>query len=359
MEKELFKEMYNEIQLDREQKSKIWSNLERERAKGYTGARKRFHTPAFASICACIILLIGVPVLAAHPSVIPSLTRAFSALDDTELNLTEEQKEIYAKYGSSLKNEIALDNGVFKMEAIISDEHNICIPFSMEVKKGMLSDVVFNGIKKGKFLGVISRQIEDLSFSFKDNYEPIGGYTVLDRKQLEDGVVTGCYLLSANSGRAIKQGDVLQITSRKQMEEKQKETQKSNKEIMPLIPLLGEVTLPALAKSQKILVEASIQEDFLIDKMRISPLSLTIEGADYLSNEDKLSNCEFLLELKDGSTVKSASIGGSGSRKVWDNNFYIYSEVVLFEAPVNPDDVAGIRIWNDYTSFNLWIPAEY
>ena len=93
--------------------------------------------------------------------------------------------------------------------------------------------------------------------------------------------------------------------------------------------------------------------------IKTSPLSLTIEGADYLSNENSLEICNFLLKLKDGSTVKQAATGGGGSQNVYDNTFYTYLQIVSFEAPVNPDDVAKIRIWNDNTSFDLWIPVEY
>ncbi|HBA68309.1 MAG TPA: hypothetical protein DCZ40_03015, partial [Lachnospiraceae bacterium] len=60
--------------------------------------------------------------------------------------------------------------------------------------------------------------------------------------------------------------------------------------------------------------------------------------------------------LKDGSTVKDTSTGSSGAASDLDEKYYTYSRMILFEAPVNLDDIAGIQIQND--SLDLWIPVE-
>lgn len=357
MNQELFKEMYDDIQLDREQKNRIWNNLETAKEKGYTRAGKRFHTPAFASICVCIILLIGVPALAANTSVIQSLRNAFNILSPTESNLTEAQKEAYEKYGHELKNEIELPNSTLKLEAIISDEHTICIPFSMKIKRGKLTDTVYNGImQEGKFSSVLSSQIHDLEFYFKgDQYNVGSRITALDGKRPKDGVMTGCYLLYAE--RTIKQGDVLQIKSYKKLEETERNTNKSYSEILSLVPVIDEITIPAPAKGRNISVKTiqkKLPEGLSINKIWLSPLSLTIEGIEKADNADRMDHSTFLLELKDGSVVKEASTSVGGGYYLGEGNSY-YSLKRTFEAPVNLDDVAGIRLEND--SLNLWIPV--
>lgn len=96
MKQELFKEMYNGIQLNEDQKSKIWNHLEEELIKETTGKRKHFHTTAAAGICICIILIIGVPVVAANTSVLQNIINAFNTLAPAEPKLSDGQKKIYS-----------------------------------------------------------------------------------------------------------------------------------------------------------------------------------------------------------------------------------------------------------------------
>ena len=355
MEKELFKEMYNEIRLDREQKNRIWSHLEAEES---VGAGKRFRIPAFATICVCVILVIGAPVVAANSSVVQSLVRSFDLLNETKSNPTEAQKEIYAKYGSELENEIVANNVTLKLEAIISDGHNICIPFSANVEKVKLPDAVMEGIKNGKFLSVMRAQIPELDFDFKDDGHCFTQCSVFDSRQQKDGVISGCYLMTTDE-REIKQGDVLQVIDRKKREEEER-TGKNQKEIRAS-SVIDEITIDKVAESRNIpvkTIQKELPEGADIYKMQLSPFSFTIEGFFRENAVDTSafgSGSKLIVELKDGSTVKQAATTGPS---IGISEGYHYS-TALFETPINPDDVAGIRMHCDnYNgSFDLWIPV--
>ena len=343
MKQELFKEMYDGIHLDKEQKNRIWNNLDTAKERGTKGAGKRFHTPAFAAICICILLVIGVPVLAANTSVVQSIINAYNTLNLTKPNLTKEQKNIYAKYGNALDKEIELSNGTLKLEAIINDGRNICIPFSMKLKE-----------IKGKRSNGIFYEIEDISFYFKDNkkeYECLTKFTTFDNKPLQkDGVLTGCYLLCSDE-RVIKQDDVLQLKIEKIWESEEKHRKS---------PVISEITVNTPMENMTIPVKLQknkLPKGTSIKKIQLSPLSMEIEGIEQNGNRDKsIFNSEIKVVLKDGSTVKRTSTGSSGGVTNLDEKQYAYSRMALFEAPVNLDNVAGIQIQND--SLDLWFPVE-
>ncbi len=343
MKRELFKEMHNKIQLDSEQKNRIWNNLEKEKERGYAGTRTGFHAPAFAVICVCAILMIGVPVLAADTSVVQSIINAFNTLTLARPNLTEEQKNIYAKYGDVLDNEIVLEHGTLKLEAIINDGHNICIPFSMYIKKGKFSDEILS-------------EIADLEFYLGDN-RYASQFTMLDDKQQKDRVRTGCYLLYSDE-RVMKQGEVLCMKSNKKRKKEEKPG-RTLKEVESLVPVVSEVTVNAPAKKRNIPVKEIQKKLFKgasIDRIQLSPISLAIEGTEQKNNIDaSVMDSIVEVELKDGSIVKRTSSGSHGSSSVLNEEYNSYKKVTLFEAPVALDDVAGIRIKN--TSLNLWIPV--
>jgi len=347
MKQELFKEMYDGIHLDKEQKNRIWNNLDTAKERGTKGAGKRFHTPAFAAICICILLAIGVPVLAANTSVVQSIINAYNTLNSTKPNLTEEQKNIYAKYGNTLDNEIVLDSGTLKLEAIINDGYNICIPFSMYIKKGKSSDKILS-------------EISDLKFYTKDNRDcPMGQqFTMLNSESQKKKVITGCYMVNSRE-RVINQGEVLRMKSDKEWE-KARQTGKTFEEIESLVPVVSEVTVNAPVGKRDIAVkeiQKKLPEGASIGKIQLSSISLVIEGIEQMSGTGKsvlYSNAE--VELKDGSTVKKTSSGPLGNADdLEEEGYYSYTKMMLFEAPVNLDDVAGIRIKD--TSLDLWIPV--
>lgn len=340
MGKEKFKEMYNQIQLDGEQKERIWNHIEAEGRE--SEGRKRFHAPAFTAICICFILLVGVPVLAANTSVIQKFIWSLGLLNGTDAETTDAQKRIYEKYGCELKNEIVLGDSTVRLEAMISDGHNIYIPFS------------------ANFSSLLSDQAARLKFLFKDaekGEDALTPVTVLDSSHQKDGIMRGCYLLTSYE-REMKQGDVLQIFDWKKWEEKEKEG-KIYAEIKSSLPALDEIKIDTIAESRRVSVKAiqeKLPEGIWIEEMKLSPLSFTIEGEAGRDAADTVFNAgsKMTVELKDGSVVEEASTGP----QLCMTEEGEVCVMALFEAPVHLEDVAGIRIHSDYYgSYDLWIPV--
>lgn len=354
MKRELFKEMYNEMQLNEDQKSRIWNHLEEELIKETAGKRKHFHTTAAAGICICIILIIGVPAVAANTSVLQNIINAFNTLAPAEPKLSDGQKKIYSKYGSELKNEITLNCGTLKLKAIMNDGYNICIPFSVYLKNK-------NGTETGKLSAIpyknkILDEISGLGFfTSADKYSPMGQYTALDSKLQEDGAIMGCYLLY-DGEKELKEGDILQLKSNKKWEEAFK-SEKTSKEIASSIPVISEITIGSCIGEQDVStdkLQKKLRKGTSINKIQISPISLKIEGIERKSGVDKsVYFSDITIELKDGSTVKDISSSSHTNNSGGEYYPYVYNS--LFEAPVNLEDIAGIRIQNK--SLDLWIPV--
>ena len=93
MKQELFKEMYNGIQMDREQKERILSNIKAEESKKRIKAGRKLPVPAIATACACVMLFAGVPVLAANTGIVDSIVQAFGLFSIDKPEVTEEQKK--------------------------------------------------------------------------------------------------------------------------------------------------------------------------------------------------------------------------------------------------------------------------
>lgn len=343
MKQELFKEMYNNIHLDNKQKERILSCLEQENHRVQAKPQKRFHIPAIA-ICACIVLLAAVPVFAANTPVLDRIAQAFNLLSTDEVELTEQQKNIYSKYGNILDNEIKLDNCTIKLEAVICDKNYICIPFSLIPADETVT--VGKDIYGSSLYKIIQKESGNLKFCKKDTNDWMGLYTILPSEIQNDGTLKGCYLMS-DPGGALNPGDTMYI--------KLPDKQDSSK----LSKVLSKFKINKIAKGQNIPVDKKVlqaQGLYPINNMEISPLSLRIE---YNNNPAKgkrgfMSNLFFYditVELKDGTVVKKIDTGSGGSSTT---NTCITN--ILFESPVNIDDVGGVRI--ESKDFNLWFPIE-
>lgn len=345
MNQELFKEMYDNIYLDQGQKDKILDCLEKVNYKAKARTQKKFHMPAIATVCACIVALIAVPVLAASP-VLDRITQAFNLLYSNEIELTEEQQSLYSKYGSILDNEVKLNSCTLKLEAVVCDKDYICIPFSVTLKdeKIVAGEDIYKQ-KDKKLYQKILNEISDLNFYKTNNItDKISGvYTQLPSKVQDDGTLKGCYLLYyGDLKNTLKQGDTIHIQ-------------------MPNEPgkVVSELTISKIVESRNIPVDKKLLKSQLlqIDNIIISPLSLRIDGSSNL--KDKKTEAMFLthyitdviIELKDGTFVKKSS---TGSSDVSDKD--IFSKTILFEGPITLNNVAGVRIKG--RDFDVWFPAD-
>ena len=121
MGRNLWKKMYNKIQLNTEQKSKIWFNIESETTrtnfkKGHIlktsliNKRKYKLAPVFIVCCLCIILVAGIPAIASGSEILDRIVYTFNLINEKKQPLTEEQKDIYEDHINALETEIILKN---------------------------------------------------------------------------------------------------------------------------------------------------------------------------------------------------------------------------------------------------------
>lgn len=348
MKQELFKEMYNNIHLDSGQKERILSCLEKENYKIQSKPRKKFHIPAIAA-CACIVLLAAVPVLAANTPVLDRITQAFALLNSHETQLTEEQKNIYTKYGNILDNKIKLDSCTITLEAAVCDEILMCIPFSIEPEGEALpanKDIYGTMLYKK-----IQNEIGNLIFCFKntenclDWEDFLGKFSILPSEIQEDGTLKGCYLITYDEREIIKPGVIVQV----KLPDKQ--------DSFIARETASEFTINKITESYNIPFDKELlpsQGLYPATNMEISPLSLRIDGTKTNGELGFMSNLFFYditVELKDGTIVENSSTGPRGSES--GNTYSIFQ---TFDSPVNIEDVAGIRI--EGRDFNLWFPVK-
>ena len=104
MEQALFKNMYRQIHLDKEQKDRMRQRLE-SAADGYVSddhvqksVGKRFTFSTRAAVCVGMLLVSGMTVFAANEfSLTDRLANAMKLLTQNEQAPTEEQQNIYAQ----------------------------------------------------------------------------------------------------------------------------------------------------------------------------------------------------------------------------------------------------------------------
>lgn len=334
MKQESFKEMYNMIKLDNSQKERILGSLAEEAVKDRKKIRikSRFHMPALATICICITLIASVPVIAANTDIVSRIMQAFNLLSIDRPEITDKQKEIYLKYGNVLDSEIKLESGTLKLDAVICDKNYICIPFSV-----INSD---NTSKKR----VDNENIRFYLESSKNN-RWMGMFTVFSNEMQENESLNGCYLLEVDE----------EINPKDKMFVKRAEKWDDDND-----DLISEFSIEKIAKSHNIPVDRELveQKDMNpIYSMEISPLSLRIEGNNSAKNTKKghradLYFYDITVELKDGTVVKQADTGSWSSKS--ENHDYV--KTILFAAPIDLKDVAGVRIKG--VDEELWFPVE-
>lgn len=173
---------------------------------------------------------------------------------------------------------------------------------------------------------------------------PMGIYTILPSEVQKDGTLKGCYLLEPDE--ELKQGDNVIV----------KRLEKWDSEDGDIV---SKFKIKKIAESHNIKIDKELikQKDMNpIYNMEISPLSLRIEGNNNPDNTMKgyredLYFYDITVELKDGTVVKQADTGSGGSG--YENHDYV--KTILFAAPVDIEEVAGVRIKS--MEKELWIPV--
>ncbi len=346
--------MYNKIQLNTEQKSKIWFNIESETT--HTNFKKRHIlktslinkrkyklAPVFIICCLCIILVAGIPAIASGSEILDRIVYTFNLINGKKQPLTEEQKDIYEDHINALETEIILKNGTLKLDAVLCDGTCICIPFTVKLANKI--GIEGNIFSAEAVQNTLFEETSILEFYTSDNNPITSCNTILDDKMLKNNTFTGCYLLY-ESDRDLREGDVIQIKGKH-----------TNENVATGI--IGELTLQKTLKRQTIatnMVQSELRKGDYIDKITLSPISLKITGVEKEKGSRRsIYFSEITLKLKDGSTIQQSSSNSSKDSDE-DTGYYSYESIILFNTPVNPDDVLGIQIQNK--ALDLWIPVN-
>lgn len=170
-------------------------------------------------------------------------------------------------------------------------------------------------------------------------------FTVFSNEMQENESLNGCYLLEVDE----------EINPKDKMFVKRAEKWDDDND-----DLVSEFSIEKIAKSHNIPVDRELveQKDMNpIYSMEISPLSLRIEGNSDTKNTKKghradLYFYDITVELKDGTVVKQADTGSWSSKS--ENHDYV--KTILFAAPIDLKDVAGVRIKG--VDEELWFPVE-
>ena len=364
MEQELFKNMYQQIHLDKEQKDRIWQHFtataeglamnENERK----GAEKRFSVSMRAAACVGVLLLSGITVFAANEfSLTERLADAMKLLTQGGQESTEEQQNIYARYGATLDNEIVRENGTFRLEAALYDENYLFVPFRYimnsdtagyeEITAGYTfeeSTMWNSGLLTG-----YRQDCADLWYGISQDSERTCGITgyvmVLNPEVEEDGVITGSLLLTVEQDKTFSSGDVIQVVERAKQPESPDE-------------VLTEFTLENALEQHSIVIPEEQEEAFeqlgiSMEEMSVSSISIHFSG---VRESTAVMPALDAVVLKDGSSVGLSATGGAsgnGETTVAGRAFYCYR---LFAAPIQVEEIAGIRIRQDRSE--VWIPIE-
>ncbi|MDE7324353.1 MAG: hypothetical protein K2N73_16900 [Lachnospiraceae bacterium] len=363
MKQELYKKMYQQICMTQEQKDSIWQRIQSEESLKEKKVRFGIHLPARAAVCAGMLLVSGMTVLAAGEfSVMDRLAEAMGFFAENEQELTEEQKTIFARYGTALGNEIAMSHGTLKLDAALYDGGHLFIPFRYafqpdtdgyaELKAG--TDIRKTSIWKS---GTVTGYDQDIGHTGKhrlsyrirqDTTALTGSLTKYQYEIEEDGVLSGSVLLSTNGDRLFTKGDVIEVV--RHVQELGKEEQ---------IEVLAEFTLENAVEQIEVPLDTQTRsglEDMgvTVEKMTISPLSLQYAGS---GTHRDITHMYMEVVLKDGSTVADMRTGYDFDCTASEREIASVHAGQFFAAPVLPEEIAGVRVWN-YKTEDVWIPVE-
>ena len=399
MEQELFKDIYHQIHLDKEQKGRIWQNIEDiadEFASGshvYTNMGKRISFSAHVAACVCVLLVSGITVLAANEiSLTDKLVNTVKLFTQNEQVVTEEQQNIYTQYGSALDNEVIGENGIFKLEAALYDKNFLFVPFQYIFNS---DSKAYKNITAGLTLERTTMWECELLAGFKQDHADLwygvsqgskqargisNSITILNPEIKEDGVLTGGILLSVEQDKAFEKGDIIQVVRKVEQPEIAGKIRRledgENTEGLEVfgsdeigyfvveedytVPdeILTEFTLGNAVEQQNVLItdkqmQELVQLGLSVKELSVSSISINFKGS--LENATSIPYSGSVV-LKDGSTVGLSATGGISSSIETTKVGEVFSWTQLFDAPINVDEIGGV--WIHHGSSEVWIPVE-
>ncbi|MCM1047822.1 MAG: hypothetical protein NC433_05290 [Clostridiales bacterium] len=332
MRQETFKNMYNRISLSKEQKERIYEEIQTTQEEKH--AEKRVRLTMRAASFALVFLISGMTVFAFEKfSLAERFAKAMNHFHYDSQLLTQEQRDFYEEYGQILGIDIATAYGTLRLEALMYDDNYIIIPYTYTMYTG---EDDFNEDAAG-----IS--ISNIYFFTESDMENMALWTSVD--SMENGVRTGSFVLSLDT--ILSPGKTLTVARDNRFLDYSEEIILAE---ITLGKMVEKVNLAIDEESQKLLREKGL----IIDEITMSPLSIAATGV-----SDAGIHEETYVVLKDGREV-SASFGefstDNGHGRAEEGYANDVSFRWLFNEPIIFDNVEGIRLKT--FGVEIWIPME-
>lgn len=356
MKQELYKNMYRKITMTEEQKNRVWQRIQAKQNTVHTNTR----FSARAAVCAGVFLLSGMTVLAAGEfSVMDRLEESMRLFTENKSELTQEQKTVFAQYGTALGNEIAMTHGTLKLDAALYDGAYLLIPFRYafhedvegfaELKTG--TDIRDTRLWRGGAVAGYHEDLENanderLGWRIQQDNKAVTGFLMKFQHEIaEDGVLSGSILLWTNGERLFTTGDVIEVVRQVQKEEQ--------------IKILTGFTLENPAQCRELPLGAAVRSalgemGLNIETMTITPLSLQYTGS---GTHKDITHTYMEVVRKDGSVADKIEVGHEMEHAAAEQETTVFHNRQFFAAPVLPEEIAGVRVWNDNAE-ELWIDVE-
>ena len=329
MKKALYKTMYEQIQLNEMQKNNIRSKLN-QRKKARFKVRR---LPAYAAACLCVLILSNIVVFAAEQIHLGEwIATELDHFPDTKRNLSEEQISTYDRQSIKLEQAIPLEHGTLMFESMLCDSSYVYLPYTFFPNS---EEYLLRRPHK-------MNEANLLAFTVKgEKLNVLSQISYVEPKLQYEKTIHGSILLSGT----FHQNSIIQVYS----PHTTGSLEKPICELPPLNKLKNVQNIPFNA--QEIKEKTNIE----ITQITLSPLSIQITGnsGQFFTT---LSTVQLQIERKDGTTVKKAQSGSSGNCKE-ENDRYSFQYNQLFESPVSPDDLKGIRILLK-NGTECWIPIK-
>lgn len=339
MRQETFKNMYNRISLSKEQKERIYEEIQatQEEKHAERGVRLTMRTAAFA----LIFLISGMTVFAFEKfSLAERLAGAMSSymssdIDKPQTPLTQEQRDFYEEYGQILGIDIATYYGMLRLEAALYDDNYLIIPYTYTLYTGE-DDV--DEEKAGISISNIGFFTEVDSANLATWISRYGKI-----ESMEEGVRVGSFVLALDE--TLSPGEIVKVGKNLMWE--------YSYDIVLAEFTLGKkvdkVNLAIDEESQKLLREKGL----IIDEITMSPLSISVSGF----TKPEFSANVYVV-FKDGSEMEvPPSSGyngyGEGTEEGYPN---AVGRTSLFSEMIQLDNVEGIRLKT--LGVEIWIPME-
>ena len=385
MKEELYQSMYHQIHLSDKQRNKILAGI--REAENAPGAGRKSHLTLRGAICVCAVAAAScITVLAANPSYVDRIAEAIGFWGDKE-EATPLENEMYAAYGTEIRDTWELESGTMRLDALLYDRGNLYIPFTVYPDAALSSG---EDVTEEEWFVNMQREVsggwnqEGQYYYFrleKGGNSEFVQKTYLDPIVQEDGSLKGNYSLTLQwiGDGGLAQGDVIQrvkhipfadgaIIGRMLRDGESTEGLKTYEieiggemvvyvDLAPEDEVITSFRLESAPLPQREISVSGISFPYGLtaDKIIISPLALYMFGTGDFNQPGAKIQYNLFVVLKDGTVVGNGT--NMSISKEDESSDYMYELGMHLGHAVDLDEIAGISI-TDRGEEICFIPVE-